>query len=161
MAMMAGRNLIAALAGLALFIPGAASAHRMPEVDITVTTSEVEAGEVAVFTFRFHAADVLKVLGRDRDIEVDLSDPKLLAQLAVKAEERVRLEGGVLDYFGGEADRNAVFLFYTAKPDAQITDASVLSSVYRSWTNRVNDERSGETVTKLFTQGGEIRGHKH
>ncbi|GGY56273.1 hypothetical protein [Parvularcula lutaonensis] len=159
--MAVAKRFLQALALIALLAPGIASAHRMPEVDITIATSEVGGEEVAAFTFRFHAADVLKALGLDRAVDVDLSDPKVLAMMAAKAEAKVVTEGGTLDYFGGETDGNAVYLFFTAKPGTVITDASVLSSAYESWTNRVNDERSGETVTTVYTQGGELKGHRH
>lgn len=159
--MAAGKRavLAALLAGAMAITP--ASAHRMPEVYVTIGSSEVEGEAVTAFTFRLYAEDALKLLGVERDLVVDLSDPALHEKLAGKVAAKVETSGGSLAFFGGDVEGNDVFLYFTAPVGTGVSDAQVLSSVYEQWTNRINDERSGQTETTVFTQKGALAGHHH
>ena len=146
-----------AMAGLA----APALAHRMPEVDVVMDVTDLEGQPATSLVFHLEAADVLKLLGLERELSVDLREDNLLRMLSDKVQQQVVVAGGKLTYFGGEVEGDTVYLFYTAPLSINITDARVLTSVYDQWTNRINDQRGDEVVTTVFTQGGALEGHHH
>jgi hypothetical protein len=155
----------ALLAALLLWGAGASAlAHRMPEVQITAERAELGGRAVTAMTFRLTAADALVLLGREREIATDLSDPAILKEAGEKALEAIATEGGPVSYLGGELDENYVYLFAAGPEGLELTDARVLASVYDAWTNIYRDERQEGLPTRMFTQWGEQgsqSGHRH
>jgi hypothetical protein len=134
----------------------------MPEVDVTLEATTIGERAVTAVTLRLHAEDALKLLKAAKGGEPGLDDEGALTFLARRAAATITFSGELpLSYVGGEVDGNAVYLFLATGPQAMVTDASLLSSVYDRWTNRVTDLRDGEPATKVFTQGGELHGHHH
>jgi hypothetical protein len=129
----------------------------MPEVYITAEATELDVGPATVLTFRLAAADVLVLLGKERDTDTELSDPDLLKRAAEKVLAGVTTTGGNPRSIGGELDGNHVFLYAAGPEGMDVTDAKVLSSVFDAWTNIYADERS-DVATRMFTQSGE---HRH
>lgn len=156
------RPFLLGLAVLAAASLSSASAHRMPEVEVTIETTTIDEAQRAAFTVRLHAEDTLKLLGLERDVDANLADAELLRTAAAKLQRRLKLDGdNQLEFLGGTVEGNAVYLFFVGAPDVQVADAAMLSSVFNRWTNRINDRRSGSVETQVFTQGGEIEGHRH
>jgi hypothetical protein len=152
------RAAVVLTAGL-LWAATAASAHRMPEVHITAETIDVEGEAMTGLTFRLMAADVLALLGADRDLSTDLKDWRVLQQAGERVLAGISTEGGEPNFLGGEVDGNYVFLYASGPKTLDVTDARVLSSAFDAWTNVYEDERS-DVPTRMFTQWGE-QGSQH
>ena len=155
------RNTLLTLAAILAAGVSPALGHRLPEAEVTIENVQIDGAAKSAFTIRLHAEDVLKLLGRELDLDVDLTDPELHQVAGAKVLTKVQLESGALQFFGGSVEGNSVYLFFTADADAQVRDASILSSVFDRWTNRINDARAEDVQTKVFTQGGELHGHRH
>ena len=151
------------LGGLAVLAASITSAlgHRMPEAEVTIERTEINKVAKSAFTVRLHAEDALKILSLDRELNVDLDDGDLHQALANRLAMKITLDEGALTYFGGSVDGNSVYIFFTGDPSVRIESASMLSSIHPQWTNRINDMRRGAVATQVFTQGGELKGHRH
>ncbi|MCQ8185978.1 hypothetical protein [Parvularcula maris] len=154
----------AASAAALLMLTGWALAHRMPEVHITAERAELGGEPATALTFRLVAADVLVLLGRDRETNTDLSDEALLKEAGARVLRGITTKGGAARYLGAELEDNHVFLYATGPEALDVTDAKVLASVYDAWTNIYKDERKDGSPTRMFTQWGKQgsqRGHSH
>ncbi|MEE4208150.1 MAG: hypothetical protein V2I43_02655 [Parvularcula sp.] len=156
------RSALAALFGVVLTLMAPASAHRMPEVYVTLEGADLGGEPITAITLRLHAEDALRLLESEGLTGVELAEPSVLEALGRASGQGISLSGeGRVLFVGGEVEDNRVYLYLAAEEGSEITDAKVLSEVYTNWTNRVTDLRAEEPVTKVFTQGGPIEGHHH
>lgn len=164
---------MAAIKRLAVILAGAAAlaasaaAHRVPEAYVTLEDAELGGAVVTALTIKLEAYDAFimaqKLTGREK---VDLADGAILQRIGEQAVMALTLDQGAARYVGGEVSGEDVFIFLAAPPGVSVEDARFLSSVYRQWTNYVDDPRrpGGETVV-FRPAGAEPRrhglGHEH
>ncbi|MEO1043496.1 MAG: hypothetical protein AAFX52_14540 [Pseudomonadota bacterium] len=160
--MVVAKKTLGAMGGLMLALAGAAHAHRMPEVYITLEDSDLAGEAITAVTLRLYAEDAIALLSaHDRPVSnLETRDEhEALAQLSVLA---LTIEGGPLSFLGGEVDGRAVLLYLTAPPALEVIDSAILSTVYDQWTNHVTDQTRDGSPDLVFTQGGELEHvHRH
>ncbi|MEM6748656.1 MAG: hypothetical protein AAF608_14665 [Pseudomonadota bacterium] len=138
---------------------GMALAHRMPEVYVTLETSDLEGEPITAVTIRLHAEDAIALLAAFDEPVSNLDTRAEHEALARLTTEGLVTTGGSLTLLGGEIDGHAVLLYLTGAPGFAVTESAILSAIYPQWTNRVSD-LTGETPQgAVFTQGGEHTHH--
>ncbi|NNU14728.1 hypothetical protein HK107_00135 [Parvularcula sp. ZS-1/3] len=153
--MTGAKPFIAAALSLALACAGTAAAHRTPDAYITAERVEIGGEAVTALTIRLDAEDALRIASGSEALDADLSKDEVKARLATHLGLRLDIGEAELSYFGGEVEGDAVFVYLTGPAALEIRGARVLSSVYREWTNVVEDKRS-DGPTRMFTQNGEL-----
>ncbi|MEO1658383.1 MAG: hypothetical protein AAFR65_11735 [Pseudomonadota bacterium] len=144
----------------ALLWGGIASAHRMPEVYVTLEASDLDGEPVTAVTVRLHAEDAIALLANHDQAVFNLDTRSEHEALAGFVTQGLTTEGGPLSFLGGEVDGHAVLLYMTAPPGLSVVESAILSSIYNQWTNRVTDLTADTPGDKVFTQGGDLT-HRH
>lgn len=146
---------IAAALSLALACAGTAAAHRTPDAYITAERVEIDGEGVTALTIRLDAEDALRIASGSEALDADLSGNLAQLKLAARLSTRIKTGSGKLTYFGSEVEGDAMYIYFTGPANLTIERSGVLSSVYREWTNVIEDKRV-DGPSRMFTQNGEL-----
>lgn len=141
---------------LILFFLGStnAYAHRQPEVTATLVHAVEDGQPITKVTWRLHAHDAIDALARI---------PEVTAASLDEEDNLIELAGYVaswVDYsdeaapitLGAEPDGNFVFVYQMIPGHVSVKKSAILSDVASGWSNLINREVEGQTVSStVFT----------
>ena len=156
---MVAKTLASVLAAFSM--AAAAWAHRVPEAYVTLERADVGGEAVTALTVKLEAYDAYllaqALTGKDK---LDLASAEILGTLGQQVAAGITLSEGEAAYVGAEVSGEEVYVYLTGAAGAGVEKAKVLSSIYRQWTNYIDDARVDDHETQVFRQG-EALPHRH
>ncbi|MEM1381150.1 MAG: hypothetical protein AAGH41_11060 [Pseudomonadota bacterium] len=134
----------------------------MPEVYVTVESVVVDGSKVSGLTIRLEAEDALLLATDALGDQARLGMPEATDVVVARVLGAVSTGANALIVpVGVEVDGEFVFVYLQTDDAVMITETRILSSVYKSWTNYVRDEREKPAKSRVFTQQGPMTDHHH
>lgn len=150
-----------------ILMTATAWAHRVPEAYVTLEEAEIDGSTVTALTVKLEAYDAFALAqaltGKQK---VSLSSADVLQSVGEQVAAGVTLSTGGATYVGSETSGEEVYIYLTGSAGSTVSDAKILSSIYRQWTNYVDDQRGIGFETQVFRQNEALPnrhglGHQH
>ena len=134
-----------------LMVP--ALAHRQPEVIGTVVHEMEDGQPVTKVTWELHAHDALQFLETIPEVtDLTLDTEENLIEAAAYVASWVDYGEAEPVTLGAEVDGNFLFVYQYLPGHVEVKRAAILSDIAPNWSNLVNVQEQGETVSsRTFT----------